>query len=93
MVIIKFPEQFYDSFDTFKEGKYSEMFTKEAIKELFTDFDSDAVRVIKKDSSYKVTFTKRLNEKFNLKGKFAILPKEWQGEFDFPPVIDEETFK
>lgn len=89
MVIIKFPEQFYDAFETFKKGKYSEMFTEEQVQKLFISKDNtDAPKVLLKDRNYNIVFTRRLNRMFNAQLKDG----EYDGELDLPPNIKEETF-
>ena len=84
MVIIKLPIQYYDTFETFKLGKYSEMYTK---KELDSFFKKDSIyrKVINKDSDYKIKFVGELNELFNS----TVSPEEYDGELDLPPDKDE----
>lgn len=91
MVILKFPERFYDSFETFKAGKYSKMFNPETISKFFEKFP-DVQKVLIKDSNYKITFTKKLNKWLGNKNSDRIKPEEWEGELDFPPKEDEEVF-
>lgn len=93
MIVLKFPEKYWDCFDTFREGKYSEMFSQDCINSVFKETD-DAVKIFAKDKSYRITFTERLLEEFNIKGKYAEdIRQGYLGEIDFPPKQDEETFK
>lgn len=89
MVIVKFPEQFYNSFETFKKGKYSEMFNKETIDKFFvSDDNSNAPKVLIKDKNYNIVFTNRLNRIFNAQ----IKPGDYDGELDLPPIDEDEIF-
>lgn len=90
MVVIKFPEKYYDSFDTFKEGKYSKMFDKETIARLFNSKDNlEAPLVLIKDHNYNITFTNFLNSIF----RTTLKPGEYEGELDLPPKEKEEEFE
>lgn len=91
MVVLKFPEQYYSSFQTFKQGKYSQMFNQETIDLFFEKFP-DVKKVLIKDHSYRIEFTKKLNKVFELNGQYQILPIEWEGELDFPPNSISEKF-
>lgn len=87
MVILKFPEKFYDSFETFKVGEYSKMFTKETIDTFFQKYP-DVQKVLIKDNNYKIIFTKKVNKIFGT----TVQPDEWNGELDFPPTNKTEKF-
>ena len=64
MVILKFPEKYYDSFQTFKKGKYSQMFKD--IKDFkFFESHPDTQKVFIKDHNYRIEFTKKVNKIFN----------------------------
>lgn len=87
MVILKFPEKFYSSFETFRIGKYSEMFTKETIDAYFEKYP-DVQKVFIKDHEYRITFTAKVNKMFGT----TVTPEEWHGELDFPPTEKTEKF-
>lgn len=86
MIVIQFPEKYYDSFDTFKKGKYSKMFNTNGY-DLFTAYP-EIRKILIKDHTYAIKFVKQLNKEFNT----TIKPEEWAGEFDFPPNENEEVF-
>ncbi len=88
MIIVKLPEKCYNTFETFKLGKYSEMYKKEDVDRLFKD-KYQFKRVILKNHNYKIKFVRELNEFFNLRGEHEIIPSEYDGELDFPPDKDE----
>lgn len=91
MVVVKFPESFYESFNTFKEGKYSQMYSAEVIKEFFENHPK-IKKVFIKDHNYRIHFTERVNRKYHLTGIHRIAPEEWDGELDFPPNKMTEFF-
>jgi hypothetical protein len=88
MIVIKFPQKYWDSFDTFKIGKYSEMFTKEVIDSMFIRKDDDTPKILIKDHKYKIRFTRRLNRLFGTN----LEADDYDGELDLPPNEREETF-
>lgn len=90
MIIIKFPKKYYDLFETFKKGKYSEMFTPEEVKRLFNSKSNlNAPKVLVKDKNYQIVFTKRLNKMFGT----TLTPEQYDGELDLPPRDQEENFE
>lgn len=91
MLVLKFPEKYYESFNTFREGQYSKMFDKENIDKLFITYP-DIKKVFIKDHNYKVVFTERVNEKYGLEAEHKIRPEEWEGELEFPPDDKGEKF-
>lgn len=90
MVVLKIPEKFYPSLDAFKEGKYSQMYNEEAIKNFFEKFP-DTQKILIKDHNYKIVFIGRLNKLFGttLAGDDI---KEYDGELDLPPNPEKELF-
>lgn len=89
MVIIKFPKKFWDSFEAFNKGKYSEMFDAETIKNYFVSKDNEnAPKVLIKDKNYKVIFTRKLNRLYGTQ----LNSQEYEGELDLPPQEIEENF-
>lgn len=88
MVIVKLPEKYYDTFETFKLGAYSKMYKKEDIDKLFKNKRSYR-KVLIKDHNYKIEFIGELNRTFDLTGIHQILPEEYDGEYDLPPDKEE----
>lgn len=87
MVVIKLPEKYYDSFNTFKEGRYSEMFRPETISDFFCAYP-DVRKVLIKSHEYKVVFVGKINKRFNT----HLTPNEYEGEYDFKPTPETEIF-
>lgn len=87
MVILKFPEKYYDSFETFKKGKYSEMFTNPEDFDFFKTYP-EVQKVFIKDRNYRIEFTYKVNKIFGT----TIKPEEWDGELDFPPTEKTDVF-
>ena len=67
MLVLDFPEEFHNSYEKFLEGKYSEMYTKEQIDNLFPNKESVAYKILTKDVSYMPVFIKKIEEMFNVK--------------------------
>lgn len=87
MVILKFPEKYYDAFETFKLGDYSKMFSLEDVEKFFAN-KPNTKAVLIKEHGYKVVFTRKLNRMFNTELK----PEEFEGEYDFKPTEITEIF-
>lgn len=88
MIVLKVPEQFYDSLETFRQGKYSKMYDYQSIQTYF-DNNPDVMKVLIKDSNYKVEFIGEVNKLFGTEiDNFDI--KDY--ELDFPLNPMEETF-
>lgn len=89
MIIIKFPEKYYNALSNFKEGKYSYMFNtpeEDIFKEL--RLADDVKSIITKNNNYKVVFTEKLNKIFNT----TLTPEEIEGELELPPTPKTEIF-
>jgi hypothetical protein len=86
MVVLRVPEKFNNSFDAFKESKYSSMFTEEVIGNFFTSITDKMI--LGKDVKYKLRFTRKLNKFFGTDVK----PEEWEGELELPLNEEEEIF-
>lgn len=84
MIIVKLPEKYYDSFETFKLGSYSQMYTRIDIDRLFAN-KPQFRKVVIRDHNYVVRFVQILNEEFGS----SITAKEYDGELDFPPDKEE----
>jgi hypothetical protein len=92
MVVVKFPEKYYDSFENFKQGKYSQMFKTEDINTMFKHYPSTQ-KIFIKDQNYKIIFTRRVNKLFNLTGQHSLKPDDWEpNEYDLPPTSEGEIF-
>lgn len=87
MVVLHFPEEYSMAYYKFLSGTYSEMYTKDQVKELFKPHP-ETQGILLKDKSYKAGFVKELNRKYET----SISVKEWDGEYDFPPDKGEEYF-
>ena len=87
MVVIKFPEQHYKTYETFKVSQFSKMYTKQDVNKFFAQ-RPEVQKVLIKDNNYKVEFVKSLNKKFET----TISPDEFDGELDFPLRKEEEEF-
>lgn len=87
MIVIKFPEKYYKSFETFKIGGYSKMFDKEALNKFFNSFPRTK-RVLIKNHEYKFYFIQKLNRLHDT----TIKGEEYDGELDTIPTIKSEKF-
>lgn len=92
MVILRFPTQFYEAFETFKLGEYSKMYDMTTIEKYFSQHHPATVKVLIKDHNYRVIFAKQLNREYHLEGNLAIRPDQCLGELDFPPTAQTEVF-
>lgn len=91
MIVIKLPENCYNSFETFKKGEYSKMYTPERLKELF-DQSTEQYKVLIKDHNYKLTFSKALQKEYQLDDPITVDEIDNSFEFDFPLKEIEEIF-
>jgi len=87
MFIIKFPEKYYDAFETFKIGDYSKMYSKEDIDKFFNN-QPQYRRVLIRDRKYKIKFIEEVNREFGTQLK----PEDDVKEYDFPPTRESEVF-
>lgn len=89
MIVIKIPQEFHHAYETFKEGYYSQMYTFDEVKKFFNQ-TSDIAKILVKDHKYKVIFTQKLREEFNVN----ISPEEIDETFEFelPPYWNDELF-
>ena len=92
MVVLRFPEKYFQSLESFKDGKYSQMFDKETISSFFKNHPG-VQQILIKDHNYRVTFTQEVNDWLNnYEERHMIKPEEWTGELDFPPTEETEKF-
>lgn len=87
MIVLKLPEKFYDTFETFKLGNYSQMYDQETIDKFFSNYPKVKMVFIK-DHEYKLYFVKKVNKRYNS----SVNADEWLGELDFPPTEKTEIF-
>jgi hypothetical protein len=87
MIIVKLPSRYYKTFETFKMGNYSKMYS-EADVDNFFNVHPVYRRVLIKDNRYKIKFAKQVNEEFGTNLK----PEDMIGELDLPPTTESEIF-
>jgi hypothetical protein len=89
MVIIKLPEQCYETYETFKRSEFSHMYSKQDLERFF-DQKSDVIKILIKDHNYKMEFSMYLQKEFNV----DINPEEITDDFelDIPWLEHEEIF-
>lgn len=80
MVILKLPLEFYDTFETFKLGEYSKMYSKVYVDKFFKA-RPEIKRVLVKDHNYKLEFVGKINRRWGS----SIKASEWEGELDDKP--------
>jgi len=91
MLVFTIPEEFKNSIDEFKKGKYSRMYTIRQITKLFPK-TSEEYLVLTKNNNYKKFFENKLNSlsKDALPGTEIVLPED--AELDYLLNLDEEIF-
>lgn len=88
MVVVKLPEEFYDTHETFKKSQYSKMYNQDQLKKLFRD-KPDVKKILVKDHSYKMEFAKQIKDMYDVELK----PEEIDDKFEFDfPINDDELF-
>jgi hypothetical protein len=87
MVVLEIPLQFNDSFDNFKKGKYSKMYEKKDMDQLFL-MHPDLKGVFLRNPEMKMEFLKRVNLDFGTE------LDDFEGDFevDYPISLTEEKF-
>lgn len=91
MVVIELPERFFNAYDKFLEGKYSEMYSKEDIDLLFNlKGKHNEYKILTKDCSLRNDFIDSINKEFGT----TLEDKDFEdfNELEFPLRIAEETF-
>lgn len=88
MIVIKFPEKYYNAYGRFTKSQFSKMYSKEDIGKLFKN--KERVGVLTKDKEQLSKFLNELNKKFNT----SIEEHEWpsENELDFTINMKEEMF-
>lgn len=87
MIVIKFPEKYYESFETFKIGEYSKMFDRATIDKFFDKLPT-IKKVFIKDHEYKYYFVGKLNRLYSTN----IDAKDYTGELELPITDKTEKF-
>lgn len=88
MVVLKIPEKFYESLETFKRGKYSQMYSYKDIGRYFHNHP-DIKKVLIRDHNYKLEFISQINKDYGVHvDDFDIEDYE----LDYPANTLEETF-
>lgn len=91
--VIKIPAKYYKAYDKFIENRFSEMYTKEEIKELRLSKNNKDTRelyyILTRDPEYFSTFVEKVNMYFNATVKLAL---DEVKEFALPISMDQEVF-
>lgn len=88
MIVLKIPEKFYESLETFKTGKYSKMYNPESISKYFQKHPN-VQKVLIRDHNYKLEFISQLNKEFETNIEDFDIEDY---ELDFPMSSQEEIF-
>lgn len=91
MVVLEFPKQFEEAFDNFALGKYSEMYTEEDLKLLFSE-NSEEYKVLTKCKQLIPDFSKRLQELLDLDNFEGIDLHNIELEFPINIELKQEIF-
>lgn len=87
MVVLQIPEKFYPSLENFKKGKYSRMYLKEEIDELFI-LHPQLQGIFTKDPYLKAKFIEQVNKDYGTN----LHDFEEDFEVDYPINLQEEKF-
>lgn len=91
MVIIQVPERFFDTYDSFLEGNYSKMYTRQEIEILFNNEKKiKQYHILTKDKKSFNDFIDSVSKEFHISPSelSGINPKEWE----LPLKRKEEIF-
>ena len=92
MLVIAFPTPLEDAYDKFIQGKYSEMYFKKEIEELFSDsWKAEKKGVLTRTAGARIIFTHKVKEEYGTELTFSDFKKE-KYEYDFPPKKEQEIF-
>lgn len=103
MIVVKIPEEYFDTVKYFKKGKYSKMYTDKEIQKYFKYVTLSNKQaevevnnrfkktrgILKKEKEYLEDFVKEVNNKF---GTEVTSLEMKDAELDFPPNPEEEVF-
>ncbi|MGL6064240.1 MAG: hypothetical protein ACRC0V_08505 [Fusobacteriaceae bacterium] len=91
MLIIKIPESFYNTYDKFLEGKYTEMYSEKQTEALFNNpANQKEYKILSLDASIKKDFLNRLNKEYGTSLELEDL--ENYSEYELPLKSSEEIF-
>lgn len=88
MVVLQLPEKFHNSLEEFKKGRYSKMYDKDVIDNIFKN-KPEVKRVLIRDNNYKLKFIEEVNSNFNTNIEDFDIENY---ELDYPFNTTEETF-
>lgn len=88
MLVLDVPQEFYNAYDNFKLGNYSQMYTPEQIHTWFRkgEVAENLIKILTKDSTYKSVFQEKLIERFNVE-----VTTNQINELDFPYTLDKSA--
>lgn len=89
MLVVKLPEECYESFETFKRSQFSKMYSKEDVQKFF-DSNSDTIKVLIRDHNYKVEFSNTIKKEYGVDLPVSEIDDNF--ELDFPLTEHEEVF-
>ena len=89
---IAFPAPLEDAYDKFIQGKYSEMYFKKEIEDLFSDsWKAETRGVLTRTSGARNNFILKVKEEWGTQLTSSDFKKE-KYEYDFPPEKKQEIF-
>lgn len=100
MIVIKVPEKYIPTLQSFKDGKFSKMYSIEDVKKLFnfetrTGVDRDmyerAYKVLVHDHDYRIQFAEQIREEFDVQN-FTKDDIGIDAEYDLPIKRIQEIF-
>lgn len=92
MLVIAFPTPLEDAYDKFLQGKYSEMYFKKEIEDLFSDsWKAETKGVLTRTIGARNHFVLKVKEKWDTDLTPTDFKKE-KYEYDFPPKKEKEIF-
>ena len=89
MFIIKYPEEYSNSYDFFKKSEYSKMFTQADLEKFFTS-ENVVTKIANKDHTHKAKFAQQVSTAFETVIKEEDITDTW--ELDLPIELDDEIF-
>lgn len=91
MVVLRIPELYYNAYQAFMSGKYSEMYTEEQKNVLFREHHrKEALKVLDKTHDALLDYVNKVNSIF----EHNLTPKEAEehNEYEFPLIPQHEIF-
>jgi hypothetical protein len=92
MIVFKVPEKYKESLTAFRRSKFSQMYTKKQLEDLFKK-ETTEYKVLSQDSKYRFEFEEKINNlsSDNLELTKIVLPKN--AELDFRIKEESEVFR